>query len=422
MKKRSVLAIGILFIVCSFVSAQSTGALTIFSEDGERFYVILNGQRQNNVPQTNVRVEGLTLPNYTAKIIFEDGKLPEINRNYLSIADGNQVLMDATYKIKHDKNGMPKLGLMPTTFIPYKQINAAATNPVPPGATFESTTVMGNVDQQNSERERLERERREHAWEEHRGCAGRPGMTPENFTSALNTIRNENFDDTKLSAAKQIAGSNCMSVAQIAEICRAFAFEDRKLNFAKFAYDHCTEPGNYFKINNVFTFSSSVDDLNKYLSDKQAGAVNGSSMLPNATSGSTTVMSNGDQLNNDRERMEKERLEHERIERERREHKGCAGRVGMSTEDFAVALNTIKNESFDDNKLSTAKQIASGNCLTTSQIAEICRAFGFEDRKLNFAKFAYDHCTEPGNYFKINNVFTFSSSVDDLNKYIQGKQ
>ncbi len=236
------------------------------------------------MPQTNVRVEGLILPNYTAKIIFEDNSLPEINRNYLGIADGNQVLMDATYKIKHDKKGMPKLGLMPTTFVPYKAANVAANNTVPVATTPQTinSTATGAADRTERDRlereriegerlqhERNERERREHEGEVHKGCTGRMGMTFDDFASALNTIKNEGFDDTKLSTAKQIASGNCMSVSQIADICKTFSFEDRKLNFAKFAYDRCTEPGNYFKLNNVFTFSSSVDDLNKFVQSKQ---------------------------------------------------------------------------------------------------------------------------------------------------------
>ena len=105
--------------------AQSIGALTIFSENGEKFYLILNGLRQNNAPQTNVRVDGLTQPQYNVKIIFENQMLPEISKNYLMIADANKVMMDVTYRIKHDKNGMPKLGMMPTSFVPYQQTTPA---------------------------------------------------------------------------------------------------------------------------------------------------------------------------------------------------------------------------------------------------------------------------------------------------------
>ena len=37
---------------------------------------------------------------------------------------------------------------------------------------------------------------------------------------------------------------------------------------------------------------------------------------------------------------------------------------------------------------------------------------------LIFAKFAFDACVEPRNYFKVNNVFDFTSSADELNDYI----
>jgi hypothetical protein len=100
---------------------------------------------------------------------------------------------------------------------------------------------------------------------------------------------------------------------------------------------------------------------------------------------------------------------------------GCKGGWPMSAGDFTSAMSTIKGQGFDETKLSTAKQIVSSNCLSANQVADICKAFGFEETKLGFAKFAYARCTEPQNYFKINNVFGFSSSVDDLNKYIQSR-
>ncbi|WP_396151393.1 hypothetical protein [Flavobacterium sp.] len=43
----------------SFGQIQPFGHLTIFSEDGDKFYLILNGERMNDEPQTNLRVEEL---------------------------------------------------------------------------------------------------------------------------------------------------------------------------------------------------------------------------------------------------------------------------------------------------------------------------------------------------------------------------
>jgi hypothetical protein len=97
---------------------------------------------------------------------------------------------------------------------------------------------------------------------------------------------------------------------------------------------------------------------------------------------------------------------------------GCYGARPMNNGNFSSALQTIKNQGFDESRLKTAKQIAQNNCLNTNQIVEICKIFGFEETKLDFAKFAYDACVEPQNYFNVNNVFSFSSSADELNDFI----
>ena len=92
----------------------------------------------------------------------------------------------------------------------------------------------------------------------------------------------------------------------------------------------------------------------------------------------------------------------------------------MAGGDFSSALGTIRGQSFEETKLNTAKQIAGSNCLSTGQITQICQLFSFEESKLDFAKFAYNNCTDPRSYFKVNNVFSFSSSSDELNQFLQG--
>jgi hypothetical protein len=42
----------------------------------------------------------------------------------------------------------------------------------------------------------------------------------------------------------------------------------------------------------------------------------------------------------------------------------------------------------------------------------------FEDTKLQYAKFAYNKTYDIGNYYKLNDAFDFSSSIDELNAYI----
>jgi len=93
----------------------------------------------------------------------------------------------------------------------------------------------------------------------------------------------------------------------------------------------------------------------------------------------------------------------------------------MPTPDFNNALSVIQRENFDDSKLGTAKQVAANNYLCVAQIIQICNLFSFDDRKLDFAKYAYQNCVDKNNYFQLNEVFSFSSSKDELRRYIEGR-
>jgi hypothetical protein len=60
--------------------------------------------------------------------------------------------------------------------------------------------------------------------------------------------------------------------------------------------------------------------------------------------------------------------------------------------------------------------------MTVSQIAQICRQFSFENNRLELAKFAYPFCVEKHKYYMLNEVFTYDSSKQELNEYLQGKE
>ncbi len=287
---------------------QQFGHLTIFSEDGDKFTLFLNGEQINDQPQTNLRVEELTQPYYNAKIVFEDNTKAAITKNSLEIADIDDVFMDVTYKIKRDKNSASKMKLnfysmapivrgfvapsnvhVQTYGRPQPQIvqstgnvqsttttttvansgmavggvgvnlggvgvNVSIVAPVVGTTITETTTVTSTG---NAGIEIIED-----------GCRTARPMSASNFAAALQTVKNQNFDDTRLKTAKQIAAANCLSATQISDICKIFGFEESRLEFAKMAYDSCTEQNNYFKVNNVFSFSTSVDSLTEYIQSR----------------------------------------------------------------------------------------------------------------------------------------------------------
>lgn len=98
---------------------------------------------------------------------------------------------------------------------------------------------------------------------------------------------------------------------------------------------------------------------------------------------------------------------------------GCA--MPMSSSEFTNVKGSISSKSFEDSKMTIAKQTARDRCFSVEQVKGIMGLFSFEESKLEFAKFAYDHTHDIGNYFMVNDAFTFETSIDDLNEYIRSR-
>lgn len=295
-----------------FSAAQSS--LTIFSEDGYKFYLVLNGQKQNPVPQTNVRIDGLSQPYYSAKILFEDPSKPEITKNIPTTDPSTNAFADVTYKIKTTKDGELKMRYFSAT--PVEPNYSAPPDvyvmhygqPAPPSSTTVTQTTVtttsdpgssatinigmggvgmnvnindpnmgGTVRQTTTTTTTYSNTTsdgypngnyhnvpppRDNGYE--RGC--NYPMDAGSFRSAKETVTKANFEETKLSTAKTILSSNCVSTDQVIQLCNLFSFEQSKLDFAKFAYNKTTDRGNYFKVANIFSFDASKTELNDYIS------------------------------------------------------------------------------------------------------------------------------------------------------------
>jgi hypothetical protein len=99
------------------------------------------------------------------------------------------------------------------------------------------------------------------------GYSGRIGcpnpMNDGEFGNVLSSISRNDFENTKLSMAKQIIGSRCVTASQVRSVMQAFEFENSKLEFAKFAYRNTYDIDNYFMVNDAFEFENSKTDLMK---------------------------------------------------------------------------------------------------------------------------------------------------------------
>lgn len=93
---------------------------------------------------------------------------------------------------------------------------------------------------------------------------------------------------------------------------------------------------------------------------------------------------------------------------------------GMNPYEFEEVKAMIEHESFDNTRLTIAKQVADGNRLSASQITAICQLFSFENHALEFAKYAYPSCIDQNRYYLVNQAFKYDSSKRELNELITG--
>jgi hypothetical protein len=91
----------------------------------------------------------------------------------------------------------------------------------------------------------------------------------------------------------------------------------------------------------------------------------------------------------------------------------------MTNNDFVQAKESLRREWFENTRVETAKQIIDRNYFTSQQVREIVLLFTFENNRLDIAKYAYGKTVDKGNYFMLNDAFTFNNNKEALKEYIR---
>ena len=294
------------FLLCLTYSIYSqNNNLIIYSQQGYKFTIILNGVAQNKAAETNVKITGLNAPNYQVKVIFANKSLPDIDQNiYFNFGGEFTSNTEYSYCVK-EKSGKYKLGYVSAAPIPagepknpeqtiviYQpyaspvtttttQTTVTSTNENAmmnvnmPGVNINvntgmpsstTTTTYSSTTTTSAENHHpAHHDEDDYVLEGYHGKYGcRHPMNASDFESAKKSIASKSFDDSRLTIAKEIIGSNCMLCSQIKELMMIMSFEQTRLDLAKFAWHHNLDQGNYYKLNDAFTFESSIDELNKY--------------------------------------------------------------------------------------------------------------------------------------------------------------
>ncbi len=311
-----------ILVIPSVVNGQSSNAI-FFTDEGERFSIIINGLKYNEEPGTNVRAEGLKGEFFKVKAIFDDEALGQTDFN-ITLEPG----METTINIKKNNKGkyvgryMGSVPISESTYQPpvaQQPVVPAAPQPVQTGTvtqtTSTTTTSAGmvpagagvsigiNVNEENgsmnmnmtgydnsgsaASQTTTVTTTTTTSTTEHVQTPGEPNhTTPQylpgyngaigceppvdnsQFNSMKGSIESKSFEDSKIKIAKQILNNSCLLSSQVKEIMLLFTFEETRLDFAKFAYGRTYDLGNYYVVNDAFTFESSIDELNDYIDSK----------------------------------------------------------------------------------------------------------------------------------------------------------
>jgi hypothetical protein len=84
------------------------GTLHVFSEQGDPFFLYLDGELQNETAQPDIRIEKLNRLFYQVKIIYKDTKFNIVSRNNVYVSGEDDMMMDVTYKLSRS-SGFGKL-------------------------------------------------------------------------------------------------------------------------------------------------------------------------------------------------------------------------------------------------------------------------------------------------------------------------
>jgi hypothetical protein len=91
----------------------------------------------------------------------------------------------------------------------------------------------------------------------------------------------------------------------------------------------------------------------------------------------------------------------------------------VDNSEFADIKISLNKKTFEDSKLTLAKQIAKSKCFTSAQIRDIMGMYDFEDTRLEFAKYAYEYVYDPDNYYLVNDAFQFEMTIEELDEFIR---
>ena len=344
-------------------NAQQTGSLTIVSEQGDPFYLYLNGQKMNETATTKIRLDGLSGEYYTVKADFKSASITAITKR-LYLLDANDRMSDATYRIKKDKSGKARFAFY------------SMQSPNPAFGSEEGLLVIrfNNQTADSTPIEKPETKATEMKNDEPALLTNVKGAkvslpaeksSPGNVKAEQSAPKPDNVQQPAKPSPKPAVTTPVVKAEQKKSVDTAAVVVVKKEKQTEFGKKVPEKP------------LSTIEDVK----DQKA----------------TTKTP---------------------VKEEAYPSKKCNDWPMMKA-DFLTARKSVEEAKTDKLKLVKAKEMAQDNCLLVSQISEVSTLFTDEKLKLEYVKFAYGFTIDKNNYQRLEKLFTATENISAFKKFHQ---
>ena len=391
-------------IISSCIFGQSN--FTVFNNSGQAFYVILNGVKQNSLPQTNVVVSGLVNSAYSVKLIFSDGKTADIDKNFFIDSPS-----DITTRIvfKKGKGKLQLISQIPTvgastgeTVINYRPDNNASFSDGSVGIGFvgnsTTTTVVTETTTQQSGNGSV-------------NIQATPTPTNNQVTPTPTPTNSSNGNvGINVNVNGQTTGGN-VNITNTATPANGSA--GIQMNIVD------STSGQNIGVNMSININGQVIDPNAQINTNVVVPANVtiSGNAPANTNSSTVITTTTTTTNSSNSSINSSNNVVTNTSSPSNSNINCSRTLNNT----AVFIEELKDQSFEDDRVEALQLALVNMCLYAADAEKIMPLFTFDANQLAVAKFMSDRLVDKENASSLAKHFSFDSTKMEYRKYISGK-
>ncbi len=377
----------------SAVFAQSN--LSIFNNNGQQFYVVLNGIRQNSKPETNVQVSQIKNGSYAVKVIFADGKTPDIDKNFM---------IDAPYDItariifKKGKGKLQMIGQEPTHGV----IQEAVVYRPSDAAVYSDAVVVNSISNQNAAAA---------ATQITQTLPVQTSTTTQTTGTGNATGVNMNMNVQETTTNTTVTNmNNNANPNENVNLNMNLSVGGVNLNLNANASGTGLGAGTTVSETTTTTTTSSSSTVSTSSASTTSGVGLNSNININQSGANQTV-----QGQTNTQVLQQQQQQQQVIQNQQQGHFVNCTQTMNRLEAFKAEL---QDQSFEEDRLEALKLAMNKTCLSTAQAGQLLDLFTFDENRLEAAKFLSDRLTDRDNAGSLAMKLTFDSSKMEYRRYI----